>query len=298
MQRFLILGSTGMLGQALVRLLRSRGRDVLGVARRGADVNLDLTQPQQLTGRVEQLAPDAIINCAVCVDLGACEENPGYAYLLNTRLVGSLARACRQSKTWLVQISTDHYFSGDGPEKHDETARVNLCNEYATSKYLAEGLALTHDYALVVRTNIVGFCGRPGRPTFVEWAISALRNNARPTLFRDYFTSSIDVGSFSLAVFELLERKATGLLNVAAREVSSKKQFVEALAGQLALPLDGVHSGSVRQCSDLQRNESCGLDVSRAEALLGYALPGRVEVAANLARAYLENRSKENAVLH
>ncbi len=63
-----------------------------------------------------------------------------------------------------MQISTDHYFCGQGDLKHDESAPVTLLNEYARTKYAGEAFALTNPEACVIRTNVVGFRGWEVRP--------------------------------------------------------------------------------------------------------------------------------------
>ena len=128
--------------------------------------------------------------------------------------------------------------------------------------------------------------------------IATLQNRAPITLFADYFTSSIDVRAFSRELVDLIDCKVTGLLNLASREVSSKRNFVEALAGHLALPVEKVKIGSVADAAAFPRNESCGLDVARAETLLGHHLPNLEQVVHNLVEEYLESRRSVHALCH
>ena len=149
------------------------------------------------------------------------------------------------------------------------------------TKFAGEEFALAFPNALVVRTNMTGRRGWK-QPTFFEWAASSLRHRAPMALFDDYFTSTIDAASLAAAVFDLVERKAHGLLNVASRDVASKRSFVEALARALGIDPDWVTVTSVKTLS-VPRAESAGLDVSRAEEILGYALPDLGAVVASLA---------------
>jgi dTDP-4-dehydrorhamnose reductase len=271
--KVMILGATGMLGQALSVEGRRRGYKILGLARSGTDINVDVADRDELAAVLVKSCPDIVINCAATTSVDGCERDPGRAYLINARSVSVLSETAAKVGSYLIQISTDHYYSGHGAVLHSETAPVTLFNEYARTKYAGERFALTNPGALVVRTNIVGLRGRPGQPTFVEWVIQTLQQGLPMTLFDDYLTSSIDVLQFSTALYDLLPARPGGVLNIAARQVSSKREFVEALAKRLSLPTLQCEIGSVRSLPGAPRAESLGLDVSKAEQLLARLLP-------------------------
>jgi dTDP-4-dehydrorhamnose reductase len=278
----LVLGSTGLLGQAFTAEARARGRASLGLARSGSDRDLDLTDAAALEALIGELRPATIVNCVAVTGLDACEASPGLAFVVNARLAGLLARLAREHDAKFVQISTDHYFTGDGATPHSEDAQVTLLNEYARSKYAGEQLALTDPGALVVRTNIVGLRRWPGRPTFAEWAIAAIEA-ARPlVLFDDFYTSSIDARACAAAILDLLDADVVGLVNVASAQVASKREFVLALASALERELDDVRLGSVRELLP-RRAESLGLDVTLAQRSLGRGLPDLTETVAAIA---------------
>ncbi|MBI5937885.1 MAG: SDR family oxidoreductase [Betaproteobacteria bacterium] len=277
----LVFGATGMLGQALLAEGRRRGLKLVGVARSGADVALDMTDAPALAGLVAEVRPSVVVNAAALTSLDACEKDPCLAYRVNARAVAMLAEATADA--YFIQISTDHYYSGDGAALHDEDSPIRLVNEYARSKYAGEAYALTHANALVLRTNIVGFRNR-GASTFVEWALDSLCGGQAMTLLEDYFTSSIDVASFSKGLLDLLPLRPTGRLNLAAREVASKARFIEALAEAAGYGTSHCRSGSILELEGPRRAESLGLDVARAERLLGYRLPTFSEVIDNLLR--------------
>lgn len=280
--KILLIGSSGMLGQALRAEMRSRGAEVVGLDRAGAEISADICKDDDLAQAIRDTAPAAVINCAAIVDLGLCESDPLLAYQINARAVGVMAEKCHASDIPFVHVSTDHYFSGDGDRLHREDAQVIFLNEYARTKFAGEGFALAFPDSLVLRTNIVGFRGH-GKPTFAEWAFDAVERDAPMVLFEDSYVSCIDVGSFSTAIADLLAKRAAGLYNLANREVFSKKDFIEAIASRLGRRLSKAETGSVASLG-VRRADSCGLDVSRAESILGRPLPGLAEVVDRLAR--------------
>ncbi len=284
----LILGGTGMLGQALAKEAKSRCLTYKTVSRKNADINLDLTDKLSLIDLIRTTQPQIIINTIAKTDLDYCEKFPGEAYKQNSSIIGNLSFLCMNSDTKICHISTDHYFTGDNNKLHTENSQVQLLNEYAKTKFAAEVFASLNPTNLIVRTNIVGFRGWPKNPTFVEWLINELLLNKKIIMFDDYYTSSIDVKTFSIFLFDLIARDASGLINLASRECISKKDFIIKIASRLNLDLSNCTIGKVSSCLGLKRAESLGLDVSYAENLLGYKLSTADDVVNALCSEYKE----------
>ncbi|WP_094229122.1 SDR family oxidoreductase [Methanolobus psychrotolerans] len=283
----LVIGSTGLLGQALICEIEKRGMEAIGIARSGADFSCDIADDQALKKIILSTAPQVIINCAAIVSLTECEVNPGYAYLVNARPASVISEIAAKNEIYFVQISTDHFYTDDYNSKHREEDPIRLLNEYARTKYAAEKFALTCPNSLVVRTNIVGFRNKAEKPTFVEWAIQNIENGSHMTLFEDYFTSSICVTQFSSALFDIIEKKHTGILNLASSEVTSKKTFILTLAKRMGYELTNVNVGSIlNACGNVVRAESNGLDVEVAEGILGYKLPAFDDVITRILEEY------------
>ena len=274
-----------MLGQALLAEAGRRGLHMSGAARSGADHACDLNDAAAVAALIAALRPALVVNAAALTDLNACEADPGLAYRVNARAVAVLAEACRSSGSRLLHISTDHFFSGDGDAPHDEAAPVRLVNEYGRSKFAGEAFALALPGALVLRTNITGFRGWTGKPTFAEWLIGAIERDDEMTLFDDFWTSTLDAPSFARAALDLADAGIAGLVNVASRTVASKLMFAEALARGLGRTMTRARPGSVGGLA-VRRAESAGLDVRVAESILGRSLPDLDEVIAALVSEY------------
>jgi|SRR3990172_418314 len=284
----LIFGATGMLGQALIREANQRNINTKGVARNDADINIDIADDKLLINTIRQERPEVIINAAAMTNLAACENNPSLAYRINARPLSIIAEISREINAYLIQISTDHYFTNDRDKRHAETSSVHLVNEYARTKYAGEAFALACPGSLAVRTNIVGFRNKKGQPTFVEWIIQTLKKQSPITLFDDFYASSIHVTQFSKALFDIVNKRPDGILNLACVEVCNKKQFIEEIAYRLGYSLSHARVGSVLELTDARRAESLGLEVSRAEKILGYRLPTTKQVIDSLLLEYKE----------
>ncbi len=287
--KVLVLGSTGLLGKSLIKNLTRAGFTVLGLARKNADINIDVTNKTDLISVLEKTNPDIIINAIAIVDNKLCEENPGLAYLVNTRVASILNEWTEGSSSYLIQISTDHFYSGGKNKKHTEEDKIVIVNEYARTKFLAEKLALVNANNLVIRTNIVGYRGW-AQPTFLEWALGAMSNNEQINLFNDYFTSSIHSEQLAKIIIDLIKIKPNGVVNISSRDVFSKEEFIVALSEKFAMKLNNPKSIGILDSGIAKRAESLGLDVSKVEKLLGYKMPSMQEVIDDL---FLEHNRKE-----
>jgi dTDP-4-dehydrorhamnose reductase len=283
MADLLVLGGTGMLGRAIVDTARARGFDCVSAARRRADIDLDLGEPSGWRKALAQAAPRVVVNSAAIADVDSCDRDPARAEIVNGHAPGELASLCRSLGIRFVQISTDHFFTGDADAKHSEDAPISILNAYAASKRLGEQTTARVPGVLVLRTNVTGWRGEAARPTFVEWACETLRLGKPARLFDDYFTSTIHAAGFAQAMIELVELGADGLYNVASSEVSSKMAFVAALAHALSLPCANLSRGSVKDLG-VRRAESCGLNVTKAELALGRRLPDLKTVVDSLVK--------------
>lgn len=285
----LVLGSTGLLGQAVAEEARRRGHLLGEAARRNAPIALDIADEEALCKTLEAEKPDLVFNCAALSEIDACERAPLDTWNMNARPLAFLAAWARESGGKLIHVSTDQYFTEGGKQPHDETAPVSFVNEYARTKFAGEGFALTAAGALVLRTSIVGIRGWE-KPTLAEWAIGVAENDLAATLFSDAWSSSIDVASFARAAFDMAEVGASGLYNLAASEIYTKEDFVREIARQLGHTLTAATSGSV-QGQATTRAHCLGLDVRRAEQILKYKLPGLSEVVACVLHKYNEKSS-------
>jgi len=256
--RILILGASGMLGKALVSEGKRLDHEILAPTRR----EVNLLDDARLEEYIEAEKPEVIINSAAMIDHAECEENPRSAYMINARPVATLANVCRRLKIELVQISSDQC---QGP----------LLNEYAKTKAAGEVFALSIPNSLVVRTNIVG-------PKNLAWAFRVIENDEPVTLYSNYTVSSIDIWSFSKALFEIIAEPSSGIINIGSRESFSKELFVQTLAEAMGFRLNNVISGTLPK--HMNRYPDLKLDVSLAEKWLNYTLPTLQEVIDQIIR--------------
>jgi dTDP-4-dehydrorhamnose reductase len=269
--KVLVLGGAGLLGEALMQRCQVLGHAAIAASRSSKTMPLDIADGRRLAAVLSDIKPDVVINSAALASIDACEADPDAAYAVNAAAVADLARLSRELSFRLVHVSTDHYFTGGGPARHDENAPVTLVNEYAKAKFASEKFAASAPTALVVRTAFVGRSSGHDRG-FAEQIHDSLRKGEKLTLFEDAYTSLLHRSDVADLMLALVARNASGVFNVASCDVFSKADLIRAFARKLGLPLL-AQSGSVAALK-IPRAESLGLATGKAEVLLGRSMPG------------------------
>ncbi|MBI5621569.1 dTDP-4-dehydrorhamnose reductase [Candidatus Falkowbacteria bacterium] len=132
MQKILLIGAKGMLGQYLAKTF---AEDDLYLWDRD---EIDITKPEVVKAKISELRPQVIINAAAYNDVDGTETQPAAAELVNGYGPGFLARAAEAVEAILVHYSSDYVFDGEKEEGYTESDQPNPISRYGASKYLGE----------------------------------------------------------------------------------------------------------------------------------------------------------------
>ena len=124
--KVLVLGATGMLGNAVLRLFaQSSGYEAFGSARSTSALRLlpadlsdrvicgvDVEHIDSLINLFSKVQPNIVINCVGLVKQLAEADDPLVAISINSLFPHRLARLCGIAGARLVHMSTDCVFSG------------------------------------------------------------------------------------------------------------------------------------------------------------------------------------------
>jgi dTDP-4-dehydrorhamnose reductase len=164
--KVLILGATGMLGSAMIRVLNERAHwNVYGTVRsegakrhfktdiaRRLIAGVNVEQNDSLISAFTSIRPDVVINCVGLVKQLVDAEDPLQAIPINALLPHRLARICELSGARLVHVSTDCVFAGE-KGNYREVDISDAKDLYGKSKYLGE---VSYPHAVTLRTSIIG----------------------------------------------------------------------------------------------------------------------------------------------
>lgn len=164
--RILVLGVSGMLGNAMFRTLSQvQGFDVFGSARSASVKNAfsvelssqifsgtDVDNADSLALLFAKAKPNVVINCIGLIKQLADANDPLLALPINAMLPHRLARLCELASARLVHISTDCVFAGT-VGNYSETDAADAEDLYGRSKYLGE---VSYPHTVTLRTSIIG----------------------------------------------------------------------------------------------------------------------------------------------
>lgn len=179
--KILVLGASGMLGNAVLRYFSEvnnfesvgtiRSRTSLEQFPESMRSNLipgiDVENLDGLISLFELVQPDVVINCIGLVKQIAEAEDPLLAIPINSLLPHRLAHLSNLAGARLIHISTDCVYSG-GQGMYVESDPPDATDLYGRSKFLGE---VDYPNAITLRTSIIGH-ELEGSRSLVNWFLS------------------------------------------------------------------------------------------------------------------------------
>ncbi len=249
---------------------------------------VELESVEHLVRTFDDARISMVVHAAGLTSVEKCEAKPDLAWHIHVDLAGNVAKACAKLGLPLIHISTDHLFSGEMPLLA-ETSLVTPVNVYGRTKAEAELQVLeAHPLALVLRTNFYGW-GTSYRRSFSDVIIKSLRSGKDLNLFADVFYTPILVETVARAAHDLIDTKATGIVNIVGDERISKYKFGIRIAEEFGLDASLIKPGLLAdQVALVQRPRDMSLSNQKARKLLGRKLGSVVE---HLARLHQQEQS-------
>jgi len=244
--RVCILGSGGMLGHMLVRVL-SETHDVYGTSKQEWSAasglakflskekwiaGVDAKNITTLFDFFEEHQFDVVINCIGVVKQRSHRTSEDEMIEVNAHFPHKLSRICDASGARLIQISTDCVFSGK-KGNYAVTDNPDPIDIYGSSKLAGE---IIDDRNLTIRTSHVGR-ELTNFTSLFEWILS---NRGKKVVgYSNAIYSGLTTFSLSVVINSLLTTGSTinGLVHVASSPIN-KFQLMTQLNNRLGLGLD------------------------------------------------------------
>lgn len=211
--KVLVLGSTGMLGQAVMEELALRGMNPIGVAR-GTEIAFDaLSEPfESLADRVSLASGDYVVNCIGWIPQKATHEvavDEEHAVRLNVDLIKELASYSQSRSVNWIQIGTDCIFDGATGYYHEDSSPTPN-DLYGLTKLAGEQFV---DSAIFLRCSIVG-SDEASQSGLYEWFKSKLASGEEIPGYTNHLWNGVTSLAFARLASGLIQTNWSEALKV------------------------------------------------------------------------------------
>jgi dTDP-4-dehydrorhamnose reductase len=303
MQKVLITGTNGLLGQKLVELLIRNGDHEVIATARGANRlphaegyayhSLDVTDRDAVLRLVGELRPDAVIHTAAMTNVDQCESEREACWKLNVDAVQYLVEACRETGAFLTHLSTDFIFDGaDGP--YDEEATPNPLSYYGESKLAAERLLLDSPirWAIARTVLVYGIAHDMSRSNIILWVKKSLEEGKTIKVVDDQWRTPTLAEDLAMGCYLIVKHQAEGIFNISGKDLLTPFEMAHRTAGYFRLDKSFItRADSSTFTQPATRPPRTGFVLDKSRRVLNYAplsfeegiavLAGQIEAEAN-----------------
>ena len=282
--RAIITGAAGLIGQYLVKTAPRRAPDwdVQGLTR----ADLDLTDRANVERTWQSIKPNAVIHCAALSRTKDCEQDPEQARCINVEATAHLAQLSQDIP--FIFLSSGEVFDGR-TGWYGETDEPNPINVYGQTKLEAEQAVLQNSGHTVVRIVLTAGTSETGDRSFVEDMCRTAKAGKDVTLYADEFRCPLPAGVIARVVWELVDRRQSGLYHLGGSERLSRWDIGETLLPWCPELKGYLKKGSARNHVGSPRPADLSLRYDKIQSLLSFRIPGF--------REWLAGRSRRGADL-
>jgi len=214
-QRVVVTGAGGQLGRMLVPAARRSGATVIAFGSRpdvGIDIAVDLAEREAAISALREAKPQVVIHAAACTDVDGIEREPQRGEHSNAHATQNVVEAAQESAAYLVAVSTDMVFPGDGGAPYAEGAPTSPISAYGWSKLMAEQTVLeaASGFAVARTAWLYGGAGKH----FPRTVLTVLRDRGGMEVVDDEFGSPTYAGDLAEALVQLAIQRGEGIFHL------------------------------------------------------------------------------------
>jgi dTDP-4-dehydrorhamnose reductase len=230
-ERIIVTGAAGQLGGYLLRQLATEGYTPIGLGRRpapGVDVIADISDRDQLGDALDRAHPAAIIHAAAYTDVDGCERDPAQADRINRLGSETVAAFAAGRGIWMIGVSTDFVFPGNGGAPYREDARPDPISVYGASKLAGEEAirAANPGFAIARTAWVYGGDGKH----FPRTVLTILAKTGRMEVVDDEIGSPTFAGDLARALVALLPHGPSGVFHITNEGSTSRFALARSVA--------------------------------------------------------------------
>lgn len=226
MNKILVTGAKGMLGQDLCPTLADNGYETIETDKN----NLDVTIFDMAEKKILKENPDCLIHCAAYTDVDKAEDDIKTAQMINAKGTENLAKICAKYNIPIVYISTDYVFDGKKNTPYKPYDIPNPINNYGLTKFEGENAIKKYckKYYIIRTSWLYGFHGK----NFVETMIS-LKDNRELRVVDDQTGCPTWTIELCDGIIKIIEQENYGIFHICGSGEVSRFGFAKEIFKQM-----------------------------------------------------------------
>ncbi|MEW5922628.1 MAG: dTDP-4-dehydrorhamnose reductase [Candidatus Zixiibacteriota bacterium] len=195
-----LIGSNGMLGKELAKILAEKG-----IVFRGTDREVDIRDLGILRRYASGEKIQWIINCSAYTAVDKAEEEEDLAHSINATGAGNIAQVANEIGAVMIHISTDYVFKGDATFPYLESDLVNPQGVYGRTKAEGEYLVINKcPRSFILRTSWL--YGKYGQ-NFVTTMLRLMKERTDITVVADQIGTPTWTFDLATVIISIIEQK-------------------------------------------------------------------------------------------
>ncbi|MCB1107767.1 MAG: SDR family oxidoreductase [Chlamydiia bacterium] len=215
----IIIGSSGFIGHHLTKTFQPQ----LHTNHRNSPYLLDLNKPKLNTLPIKRQTH--VIITAGCTNINDCTNRPRETYTTNVKGTLDLVRQCKELGLFPILFSSDYVFDGKSGN-YTEESPTHPINEYGRQKEMLEQRIqeIAGDNYLMLRLSKI-YSTSVGDLSLLDEMIEALRSGKIVRAATDQVFCPLHIKDLKAIIQQLIEKRITGLVNVAGKEKISRYEI-------------------------------------------------------------------------
>lgn len=217
--KILVTGITGQLGFDVVRELKERKFDVIGVS----SSEMDITDENKVREVITNTLPDAVIHCAAYTAVDKAEEEIEKCMAVNAKGTEYIANICHELDIKMMYFSTDYVFNGEDTQPWSVDDEIKPLNLYGNSKYKGEISVKSNleKYFILRISWVFGINGK----NFVKTMINLSKNHLQISVVNDQIGSPTYTRDLANLVADMIITDKYGVYHVTNEGICSWYDF-------------------------------------------------------------------------
>ncbi|MCS6823883.1 MAG: SDR family oxidoreductase [Cytophagaceae bacterium] len=283
MEKILITGANGLLGQKLVRLIAPMQSYEIIATGRGANrigeangpytyISMDITQAEEVEHVFSLCNPDYIIHTAAMTNVDQCEADKENCDKQNVYAVQYLTDAASRCGAFFLHLSTDFIFDGTkGPLTEEDIP--NPISYYGLSKLKAEQIVAQCriPWAIARTVLVYGWVPNMSRSNIILWVKKSLEEGKNIQVVDDQWRTPTLAEDLAMGCLLIVQKKAMGIFHISGCDYLTPYQMAILTAEYFGLDKTLITRADSSTFTQPAKRPPCtGFVIDKAKHVLGY----------------------------